>query len=97
MHDHTRTLITIVRAFELLEHKRLSIVALIPVAKEEAFLDEIEAFTRLGLMLLTNVLWSITKLGFFQEVELRSLEESRITIVLVGVQQLHWLFVLRDS
>ena len=65
MHDHTRTLISVVRAFELLEHKRLSIVALIPVAKEEAFLDEIEAFTRLGLMLLTNVLWSITKLGFF--------------------------------
>ena len=48
-------------------------------------------------MLLADMLWSVAKAGLFEEVELGTLIEARITIVFIRMQNLHWLFVLCDT
>ena len=48
-------------------------------------------------MLLSDMLGGVTKTGFFEEVKFWTLVKTRISIVFIGVQQLHWLFILGDS
>ena len=48
-------------------------------------------------MLLSDVLWRVTELRLLQEVELWTLVETRVTIVLVREEQLHLIFVLCDA
>ena len=45
-------------------------------------------------MLLADVFWSVSEASLFEEIELGTLEEARIAIVLVRMQELHRFFVL---
>lgn len=95
--DHPWTLVTVVCALKLLKHDWSCICAFVPVSKHETLLNEVKALARLRLMLLSNVFGSVTEAGFFQKVELRSLEEARVAKVFIGEKELHWLLDLGHS
>lgn len=97
MDHHSWTLVAVVSAFKLLQHNWSSVSVFVPVSKHEAFLDEIEALARLRLVLLANVLRSVSKACLLKEVEFGPLEEPRISIVFIGEQKLHWFLHLGHS
>lgn len=97
MDNHTWALIAILCALKLLEHEWHRIVLIIPIIVHEAFLDEVETLASFSLMLLSYVLRGVSKTGLFEEVILGALVEARVTVVKVGVQELHGLFVVGDT
>ena len=97
LNDHSRALVSVLGALELLNHERHRACSFISIAIKEAFLDKIKALAGFSLVLLANVLRSVAKAGLFEEVELGTLVEAGIAIILVRMQYLHWLFVLSDA
>ena len=97
MDNHTGALITIVSTLKLLEYQWRSFDLIISVAIQEALLDEVKAFASFCLVLLSYMLWSVSKAGLFEKVVLRALVEARVAIVFVGAEELHWIVVLSHS
>ena len=95
--DHSRALITILSALKLLNDDRCSTSAFIPISIKKTFLHKVKAFARFSFMLLSDMLWSVSKAGLFKEIELWTLIEAWIAVIFVGMKQLHGLLVLSYS
>ena len=95
--NHAGALITIVSTLKLLEYQWRSFNLIISVAIQEALLDEVKAFARFCLMLLSYMLWSVSETGLFEKVVLRALVKPRVAVVFVGAEELHWIVVFSNS
>ena len=97
VHDHSGTLIAVIRRFKLLKDERRVSFTFIPITIQEAFLDEVEALACFCLMLLSDVFGSISKTCLLQEVILWTLIETWVAIALVGKQELHRVLIFSNS
>ena len=83
MQHHSWAFITVLNAVKLLQHKRDCICAFVSVSIHETLLDKVKAFTSLSLVLLAYMLRSVSKTGFFEEIEFGALIKARIAVVFV--------------
>ena len=80
---HSRAFITVLNTVELLQYKRDCICAFVSISIHKTLLNKVKAFTSLSLVLLSYMLWSVSKTGFFEEIEFGALIKARIAVVFV--------------